>query len=104
MSDLASFVRDKLGHEPKDISLFELAITHSSISGPSYERLEFLGDRVLGMVIARALYERYAGQHSTSHSAARHEALPCRPQPQAGAGADYAGHGPPMDGRQEDLI
>ena len=61
-SNLASFVRDKLGHEPSDLKLFELAITHSSINGPSYERLEFLGDRVLGMVIARALYERYPNE------------------------------------------
>jgi ribonuclease-3 len=56
---LRSFVRDQLGHDPRDLHLFELAITHSSVGGPSYERLEFLGDRVLGMVIARALYERY---------------------------------------------
>lgn len=58
-ADLAAFVRDRLGHEPRDIRLFDLAITHSSVGGPSYERLEFLGDRVLGMVIARALYKRY---------------------------------------------
>ena len=58
--DVAAFVRQQLGHEPKDLGLFELALTHSSVSGPaSYERLEFLGDRVLGLVIARALYERY---------------------------------------------
>src|SRR3982751_2239911 len=57
--DVAAFVREKLGHEAKDIGLFELALTHSSLSGGSYERLEFLGDRVLGMGIARALYERY---------------------------------------------
>jgi ribonuclease-3 len=61
-ADLAAFVRDKLGHKPRDLHLFELAITHSSINGPSYERLEFLGDRVLGMVIARALYERYPNE------------------------------------------
>ena len=48
-----------LGHEPLDPSLFDLALTHASVGGESYERLEFLGDRVLGMVIARALYERY---------------------------------------------
>lgn len=59
MSDLAAFVRDKLGHEPKDPRLFELALTHSSVGGDSYERLEFLGDRVLGHVMARALYERH---------------------------------------------
>ena len=58
-AEVAAFVRDKLGHEPNDIQLFELALTHSSVSKHSYERLEFLGDRVLGMVIARALYERY---------------------------------------------
>jgi ribonuclease III len=60
--NLSSFVRDKLGHQPSDPHLFELAITHSSVGGPSYERLEFLGDRVLGMVIARALYERYPNE------------------------------------------
>ena len=58
-SDTAAFVRDQLGHEANDLSLFELALTHSSLSGGSYERLEFLGDRVLGMTIAEALYQRY---------------------------------------------
>jgi ribonuclease III len=60
--NLSSFVRDKLGHQPRNLHLFDLAITHSSVGGPSYERLEFLGDRVLGMVIARALYERYPNE------------------------------------------
>jgi ribonuclease-3 len=54
-----AFVRETLGHDPRDASMFELALTHASVGGESYERLEFLGDRVLGMVIARALYERY---------------------------------------------
>jgi ribonuclease III len=61
-ADVAAFVRDKLGHEPRNIALFELALTHSSIGKNSYERLEFLGDRVLGMVIAHALYERYPNE------------------------------------------
>ena len=60
--DVAAFVKDKLGHAPSDIGLFELALTHSSVGGGSYERLEFLGDRVLGMVIAHALYERYPSE------------------------------------------
>jgi len=63
--DLAAFVREKLGHEPNDLSLFELALTHSSAArGPRdhYERLEFLGDRILGMVIAKALYDRYPNE------------------------------------------
>jgi ribonuclease III len=57
-ADVATFVREKLGHEPNDLRLFELALTHKSVgSGDDYERLEFLGDRVLGHVMARALYD-----------------------------------------------
>ena len=58
-ADIASFVARTVGYEPKDAALFELAFTHSSAARNSYDRLEFLGDRVLGVVIARALYERY---------------------------------------------
>lgn len=57
--DLSTFVFDRLGHDLCDRHLFELALTHSSVGGESYERLEFLGDRVLGQVIARALYDRH---------------------------------------------
>jgi ribonuclease-3 len=62
VSDVADFVRDKLDHEPKDVRLFEVALTHASVGRDSYDRLEFLGDRVLGMVIARVLYERYPNE------------------------------------------
>ena len=57
--NLAEFLAERLGHAPNDLSLFDRALTHSSASPDSYERLEFLGDRVLGLIIARALYERY---------------------------------------------
>jgi len=58
MSDAAAFVRDQLDHQPKSLALFELALTHKSMGkSEDYERLEFLGDRVLGHVIARALYD-----------------------------------------------
>ena len=60
--DIQAFVRDKLGHSPADLSPYERALTHSSMGKDSYERLEFLGDRVLGLVIARELYERYPGE------------------------------------------
>lgn len=58
-SDVAAFVREKLGHEANNIGLFEQALTHSSAGADDYERLEFLGDRVLGHVTARALYDRH---------------------------------------------
>ena len=57
--DVAQFVRERLKYEPKDLRLFELALTHSSVGPVNYERLEFLGDHVLGHVIARALYDRH---------------------------------------------
>jgi len=60
--DTAAFVRDQLHHKAKDLHLFEIALTHSSVGGDSYERLEFLGDRVLGVTIAEALYQRYPNE------------------------------------------
>ena len=56
---VADFVSEKLGHQPKDLALFERALTHSSHARDSYERLEFLGDRVLGLVVGQWLYERF---------------------------------------------
>jgi ribonuclease III len=56
MEGLAGWLSDKLGHEPGDLVLFERALTHSSRSEENYERLEFLGDRVLGLVVADWLY------------------------------------------------
>lgn len=59
MNELREFLRQTLGHDPSDLSMFERALTHSSVGKDSYERLEFLGDRVVGLVIARWLYERF---------------------------------------------
>ncbi|HEX8447271.1 MAG TPA: ribonuclease III [Sphingomonas sp.] len=53
---LAAWLPTALGHAPHDLALFRRALTHSSHAGVSYERLEFLGDRVLGLVAADWLY------------------------------------------------
>jgi ribonuclease-3 len=58
-ADVGAFVAKTLDYDPRDLGLFDLALTHSSVGNDSYERLEFLGDRVLGLVTARTLYERY---------------------------------------------
>jgi ribonuclease III len=50
------WIREKLGYEPRDLSLFAAALTHRSASGPNNERLEFLGDAVLNLVVAELLY------------------------------------------------
>lgn len=62
MSQLPPFVREALGREPVDAKLFVRALTHGSHGGETYERLEFLGDRVLGLVVARWLYERFPSE------------------------------------------
>jgi ribonuclease-3 len=60
--NVEEFVSARLGHQPGNAGLFERALTHSSVGKDSYERLEFLGDRVLGLVIARWLYETHTGE------------------------------------------
>ncbi len=57
--DLLSFAR-RLGHSFNDDGLLLQALTHGSAAGKKdhdNQRLEFLGDRVLGLVIAQALFE-----------------------------------------------
>lgn len=77
MSNLAGFLRGQLGHEPNDTALFERALTHSSASRDSYERLEFLGDRVLGLLISKWLYERF-GNEPEGELSKRYNALVAR--------------------------
>jgi len=49
----------RIGHRFKDPSLLAQALTHRSYGSPHNERLEFLGDGVLGCVIAEELYARF---------------------------------------------
>src|SRR5580698_987640 len=59
----------RLGHTFTDISLLQHALAHRSWCGeqeggaPSNERLEFLGDAVLGLVVARYTYEQFPDFH-----------------------------------------
>src|SRR5687768_18604450 len=48
-----------LGRPPRQPALFQRALTHSSFASDQYERLEFLGDRVLGLAVADWLYELF---------------------------------------------
>ncbi len=55
--DLTAFM-DRLGYEFADPALLQRALTHSSLSSPTRpdnQRLEFLGDRVLGLVMSEAV-------------------------------------------------
>ncbi len=53
------WLREALGYEPRDAALFAAALTHRSAAGPNNERLEFLGDAVLNLVVAHHLYGRF---------------------------------------------
>jgi len=46
----------------KDESLLSLALTHRSIGSKNNERLEFLGDSILGMVISSELFNRFPNE------------------------------------------
>ena len=80
----ATAVEASLGYRFADPSLLALALTHASARGAdpaltvSNERLEFLGDRVLGLVIADLLYRRFP-EDSEGGLAQRHAALVSRP-------------------------
>ena len=62
MIELPPFITEALGGPPPEAKLFERALTHGSHGGDTYERLEFLGDRVLGLVVASWLYERFPSE------------------------------------------
>jgi len=59
---LRAWVRTQLQHEPRDLALFSRALTHSSTGAADYERLEFLGDRVLGLAMSDWLYGAFADE------------------------------------------
>ncbi|NIZ15656.1 ribonuclease III [Phaeobacter sp. HF9A] len=67
----------RLGHDFADPALLIRALTHPSVSSPNRQdnqRLEFLGDRVLGLVMATALLE-YDRKASEGQLAPRFNAL-----------------------------
>ena len=52
-------LQKKFSYEFNDIGLLKQALTHRSVSKNNNERLEFLGDSVLGCVVSEELYRRY---------------------------------------------
>ena len=51
-----------LQYEFKNKDLLHKALTHKSYSEINNEKLEFLGDRVLGLVISKKLLDKYPGE------------------------------------------
>ncbi|WP_051568343.1 ribonuclease III [Crocinitomix catalasitica] len=62
--ELNKFVTKKFSYKPKDIQLFATAFTHKSYSNSrenveSNERLEYLGDTVIDLIVAQYLFEKF---------------------------------------------
>ena len=60
---------DTFGHRFSDPSLLEQALTHRSVESPGrqdYERLEFLGDRVLALVVTEILMQSFPAEREGS--------------------------------------
>lgn len=112
MSDLKALI----GYEFRDPALLEQVFCHrsfrheSSASGGDNERLEFLGDAVLGFVVSRLLYDRFPDRSegdlsrlrahvvSATHLAAKSRALGLGAYLRLGRGEDLSG------GRDKDSI
>ena len=59
-SNVAELQR-RLGHVFDDPALLTLALSHRSFAGTNNERMEFLGDAVLGLVVTDYLYRQFPG-------------------------------------------
>ena len=60
-------LQERLGYKFRDLNVLYLALTHASANfgkpgAPDYDRLEFLGDRVLGLAIAEHLFHAFPAE------------------------------------------
>lgn len=58
MRDELNRIQDRLGHTFRSLQWLERALTHRSFAADHNERLEFLGDSVLNLVVSHLLFER----------------------------------------------
>ncbi len=74
---LRAGLEKKMSYSFDNQTLFERALTHRSASAMHMERLEFLGDAVLGLVIAEHLHARFPDRRE-GHLTRMRAALVCR--------------------------
>jgi ribonuclease III len=82
----AEWARRKLGHVCRDERLFLDALTHRSASGRNNERLEFLGDAVLNLVIADLLYRAFPAASEGALTRLRARVVSAEPLAEVAAG------------------
>ncbi len=59
MNDSLNKLTNTLNYHFKNTDLLELALTHRSVGSGNNERLEYLGDAILGFIIADSLYQKF---------------------------------------------
>ncbi|MGB6086162.1 ribonuclease III [Parvibaculum sp.] len=74
MGRVSASLQKRLGHKFADTGLLARALTHPSAGTGNYQRFEFLGDRVLGLVVARWLLDLFP-QADEGELAIRYNAL-----------------------------
>ena len=73
-------LQSKINYKFKDIDLLTKSLTHKSFdSNKNNEKLEFLGDRVLGLVIAKKLLETYPDEKEGALDKSLHHSLIKKP-------------------------
>jgi ribonuclease-3 len=85
-------LESRLGHAFRRPELLEQALTHRSFGSPHNERLEFLGDGVLGCVVAEALMTRFAHLSEGELSRLRARLVRAEALADAAAGLGLAAH------------
>jgi ribonuclease III len=80
------WVRERLGYEARDTSLFVAALTHRSAAAQNNERLEFLGDAVLNLAVARHLYLAFPDASEGDLSRLRARVVSSEPLAEVAAG------------------
>jgi ribonuclease-3 len=72
-----SSLEQRIGYQFKDAGLLKLALTHPSVHNQrSNQRLEFLGDSILGAVVAKIIYDMFPKEQE-GELARRQAALVC---------------------------
>ncbi len=55
----SSTLKGIIGKRPKNLELYKISFRHTSVKGDSNERLEYLGDAILGSVVAEFLFKKF---------------------------------------------
>lgn len=82
---LAAWLGGLLARNPGRLDLYRAALTHRSAHHDNNERLEFLGDAVLGLVVAEELFRRFPAASEGTLSRLRSRVVSTAPLAQVGA-------------------